>query len=113
MPKIGPYFYIQGRLIYDAIDLSEGRPQSGKLDNSLGHDQLFDRHYRAGDYINYPRGRVVWDTKTESAIVYIDRCINKPEVIFLIKEKFELSKFRVDFDDHYRCRKCIGDLDLF
>ena len=46
---------------YNACPLSEGREQAGKLDNSYGHDQLYDAHFKTGEYIDYPRGRVVWD----------------------------------------------------
>lgn len=40
---IGPFFYIRGKLIYNACPLAEGREQSGKLDNSYGHDQLISK----------------------------------------------------------------------
>ena len=59
---IGPFFYIRGKLIYNVCPLSEGREQAGKLDNSYGHDQLYNANFKDGDYINYPRGRVVLDT---------------------------------------------------
>lgn len=38
LSSIGPFFYIRGKLIYNACPLSEGREQAGKLDNSYGHD---------------------------------------------------------------------------
>ena len=40
MTQIGPFFYIRGKLIYNACSLVEGREQAGKLDNPYGHDQL-------------------------------------------------------------------------
>ena len=51
---IGPFFYIRGKLIDNACSLAEGREQAGKLDNSYGHDQLYDDHFKTGEYIDYP-----------------------------------------------------------
>lgn len=107
---IGPFFYLQERLIFHAVPLAEGHPQADKLDNPYGHDQLWDDHFRAGEYINYPRGRVVWDITNERAIVYIDRCIDRPEVLEKVAKAFRLTDYIVDYDNHYRCRNCVGDL---
>ena len=110
MTQIGPFFYIRGKLIYNACPLSEGREQAGKLDNSYGHDQLYDTNFKTGDYIDYPRGRVVWDKAKEQAIIYIDPCINRESVLARIISVFELSNYVVEFDDHYHCKNCVGDL---
>ena len=76
LSSIGPFFYIRGKLIYNACPLSEGREQAGKLDNSYGHDQLYDAHFKTGEYIDYPRGRVVWDEKNNTGINFNYACIN-------------------------------------
>lgn len=110
MPNIGPFFYIHGKLIFNACPLSEGRMQADKLDNSYGHDRLWDDSFKSGDYIDYPRGRVVWDTANNRAIVYIDRCIDKPEIIAKIIAAFGLTDYVTEHDDHYRCINCVGDL---
>ena len=109
MPLIGPFFFLAGRLICHALPLSEGQDRFGKLDDPYGHDQLWEDHFRAGDYIDYPRGRVVWDCANHRAIVYIDRCIHVPSVLAKIKEAFCLGAYVVAYDDHYRCRRCVGD----
>ena len=111
MPTIGPFFYVRGKLIYNAIPLSEGRKQFDKLDNSYGHEKLWDDNFKGGDYINFPRGRVVWDATNDRAIIYIDRCINKPAVLEKISEAFGLGdNYVVESDGHYRCRRCVGDI---
>ena len=107
---IGPFFYIKKKLIYNACSLAKGRKQADKLDNSYGHEKLWDDNFRSGEYIDHPRGRVVWDCTNNRAIVYIDRCINKPEVLVKIKETFDLQDYVVEFDGHYCCRRCVGDL---
>lgn len=110
MTKIGPFFYIRGKLIYNACSLAEGRPQADKIDNSYGHEQLFDDHFRAGDYIDYPRGRVIWDSTNNRSIIYIDPCINNAAVLSEIIKVFGIDAYVVSGDDHYHCRKCVGSL---
>lgn len=109
-PKIGPFFFIAGRLIFNACPLEWGRRQAGKLDNSYGHEKLYDDYFAFGDYIDYPRGRVVWDCAENRAIIYIDPCINNKGVLEKIKSAFGLTEYVTAEDDHYRCKNCVGDL---
>ena len=111
MPTIGPFFYRKGKLIYHALPAGECRRQADKLDNSYGHEKLWDEKVGVGDYIDCPRGRVVWDCTNDRAIIYIDRCINKPAVLEKISEAFGLGdNYVVESDSHYRCRRCVGNL---
>ena len=107
---IGPFFYIRGKLIYNACPLAEGREQAGKLDNSYGHDQLYDDHFNSGEYIDYPRGRVLWDKEKNCSIIYIDPCINRENVLSQIIDAFDIGDYVVEYDDHYHCKKCVADL---
>ena len=104
-PSIGPFFYIRGKLVYNACPLAGGREQAGRLDNSYGHDRLYDDYFKTGEYIYYPRGRVVWDKQKSRSIIYIDPCINCENVLSKIIEDYV-----VEYDDHYHCKNCIGDL---
>ena len=106
---IGPFFYVRGELIYNACPLSEGRRQADKIDNSYGHDRLWDDRFPAGDYIFFPRGRVVWDVTGNRSVIYIDRCIRRKDVPDRIVSAFEIGDYVVLSDDHYRCRNCMGD----
>ena len=108
-PLIGPFFYIAGKLICHAVPLSEGETRGDKLDDPYGHDRLWDDHFRFGDYIDYPRGRVVWDCAENRGIIYIDRCIDRPAIVEKIRQAFGLTDCAVARDDHYRCRRCAGD----
>ena len=108
--QIGPFFYIENKLICNTCPLGEGRMQADKLDHSYSHEKLWEDHFDTGDYIDHPRGRVVWDCTNNRAIIYIDRCINIPEVLAKINEAFNLQDYVVESDEHYRCRHCVGDL---
>lgn len=108
-PKLGPFFYIRNQLIYHTCSPDEARRQADKLDNSYGHESLYDAHFRTGDYIDYPRGRVIWDTTHQRAIVYIDPCINRQDVLAKIVTAFELTDFVIEPDEHYHCKQCVGE----
>lgn len=110
MVRIGPFFYIDEQLIFRGCAIEYGEARGSKLDNPYSHAHLYDRRFRSGDYIDYPRGRVVWDTEKNRAIVYIDRCINRPEVLEKIATAFELTDYVVEADAHYRCKNCVGEL---
>ena len=110
VPKIGPFFWINGRLEADMIDFHVGRKQADKLDNPCSHEQLYDRNHRGGDYIDFPRGRVVWNTTREIGIIYIDPCIR--ERAGEIARSFSLPRYAAEEDDHYHCRNCVRE-DLF
>jgi hypothetical protein len=112
MAYIGPFFYINNKLISNKCLVSEGRKQFDKIDNSYGHEELYDINFSMGDYIDYPRGRVVWDTKNNQAIIYIDKCINNFIVISKIKKNFDLDKYIVKYDEHYHCKKCIDEVQF-
>ena len=106
--KIGPFFYINNTLIFNGCYLSEGRKQADKIDNSYGHDKLYDEQFKSGDYIDYPRGRIIWDCSNNRAIIYIDPCIKTADVIGKIKTAFNLTEYVPEEDEHYRCKECVG-----
>lgn len=101
MPYLGPFFYINNRLITNKCTLNEARLQADKLDNSYGHDMLYDDYFKNGDYIFFPRGRVIWDKSNDRAIIYIDSSIHKSYIINAIVKEFELDKFVIEYDEHY------------
>lgn len=108
---IGPFFYINGDFIKHKIPVSQGQKRGNKLDNPYSHEKLYDDNYKCGDYINIPRGRVVWDIEADKAIIYIDACIEKKcEAVGKIVELFGLTDYSVEHDDHYVCPDCIGDI---
>jgi len=108
---IGPFFYISENFITHRIPLSQGEKRGEKLDNPYSHERLYDDYYNRGDYIDFPRGRVVWDIEANRAIIYIDVCIEKVDgVVVKIAEMFELTEYVVEHDEHYVCPGCLGDI---
>ena len=109
MPLIGPFFYINGHLIYNACTLAQGRCQADKLDNSCSHEELYEANFTLGDYINYPRGRVIWDCSNSTAIVYIDPCLKTPKILSEVVAAFNLNGYTACEDAHYKCQNCVPE----
>ncbi|MBR4157699.1 MAG: hypothetical protein IKR07_02140 [Oscillospiraceae bacterium] len=110
MTRIGPFFYIDDRLIFNACAVETGERRGGKVDNPYSHERLFQRRGPGGDYIDFPRGRVVWDEEHDCAIIYIDPCIWRPEIVDAIARAFELTDYVVEGDVHYHCKDCADAL---
>ncbi len=77
------------------------------LISSISHSDLFDMKFKNIDaeYFDYPRGRVVYNTVTQSHIIYIDKCL--VEKIDSVVISYRLADYTVMFDDHYVCKNCI------
>lgn len=110
-PMIGPFFYINGVFLTAKIPASQGEKRGGKVDNPCSHEKLYDDNYSDGDYINFPRGRVVWDIEKDRAIVYVDACIERiNDAIAKIADLFSLNSYVVEHDEHYVCVNCIQNI---
>ncbi len=108
---IGPFFYINNKLIAHTITIEQGEVRGDKIDNPHSHEKLYDNNYSSGDYINMPRGRVIWDSENSKAIIYTDICIEKIDgAIKQIAEMFDLKDYIIEHDEHYVCPNCMGDI---
>ena len=105
-----PFFHIKSKFFFNACSLSEGRKQLDKIDNFYGRGQLNDDCFKSGDYIDYPRERVVLDKEKNHSIIYIDSFINRKDVLSQIIDAFDIGDYVVEYDDHYHCKNCVGDL---
>jgi len=108
---IGPFFYINKNFILHKIPVSKGEKRAGKIDNPYSHEKLYDDYYNYGDYIDFPRGSVVWDMNKDRGIIYIDPCIEKEtDTIERIVKLFKLTDYVIEHDEHYVCPDCAGDI---
>lgn len=109
---IGPFFYTAGgQILAHRIPAAEGETRGGKLDNPYSHEALYNDHNACGDYIELPRGRVIWDIAQSHAILYTDTCIEQIDgAIEQIAELFGLTDYVVEHDEHYVCPTCMGNI---
>ena len=109
--KLGPFFYLNNQLLYNTKNVNKCELHIDKLDNIYSHEELFEKKYGDRlDYIDYPRGRVIWDIANKRAIIYIDPCINKQVIIDKIANVFNLKDYVVEGDIHYHCKKCSDEI---
>lgn len=113
--KVGIFWFAENTLVYkaqSAIDLKTD--QLGFIDSTLQHQveweenkiyQLFVLMLANTDYYNFPRGRVVFNTKQNTFHVYLDKSLFKKHIVKDIKANFSLLHTKVKFftDPHYNC----------
>jgi hypothetical protein len=104
----------------DATSLAEAEPYGDFLTHPSGHYEVWSRWQErraapsavqsifqeiAGrEYEDFPRGRIVYQIKTDRFILYADRRLQQEHTIANIAEKFGLAPgtFVVRSDAHYR-----------
>jgi hypothetical protein len=96
--KVGIFWFVENTLVYkaqNAIDLKAD--QLGFIDSPLQHQveweenniyQLFGLTLFNSDYYNFPRGRVIFNTKLNTSYVYLDKKSFKKHIVNEIKVKF-------------------------
>jgi hypothetical protein len=120
MVNVGIFWVIRGKVYYKLQEKDENAIKNitNKIDSDYGHfyewDGLCGKLYPHADFATFPRGRVLYDMKERTHIVYRDECITEEELKKVI-EAFNLKEYKTLTDEHYSCDKCIkrkGDLFL-
>ena len=122
-PMVGIFWLLGKRLIIDTSPLSEAEPYG----DCLGHEESHDHYWtvqqglgnvpRDVEYDEHPRGRVVYNTKTQRFALYADRCILKRTSMVnrIMKEMCLPAAQTVSGTDgpggHYKCSKCLETSD--
>ena len=118
-PMVGIFWLLGNRLILDTSPLSEAEPYGDCLGHEVSHDHYWTAQQRLGtvprdiEYYEHPRGRVVYNTKTQLFALYADRCIlkKKSAVNRIMKEMCLPAAETVAGTDgpggHYKCAKCL------
>ena len=109
---VGPFIYINTDelgykgWISNLISEKNAERYGDFLIYGLSHAIIFDMKFKStnAEYFDYPRGRVMYNTLTQSHIVYTDRCLT--EKINSVVLSYNLKKYTVMYDEHYVCRNC-------
>lgn len=108
-------------VIGKSIDLSEGDENvPGLIDSPDDHINVWenDKSWQnpfyelvGTEYQTIPRGRVIYSTKSQKAIVYMDKQLHEKSIKNLIKDFFHLNTTPIvwSVDDHYTTES--NDLD--
>ena len=111
MPKIGVFWFHKGDVMGREVDLADGEEGvPGLKDSPDNHTDLWDgsilrKHpeLRGREYYEVPRGRVLWDSNQDRAIVYLDASLFKDDIKAKITQFFNLKNEEVVWrtDPHY------------
>ncbi|HMG84817.1 MAG TPA: hypothetical protein VK574_03700 [Terracidiphilus sp.] len=113
---VGIFWLIGDRLILDTSPLSEAEPYGDCLGHRTSHIDYWTAQQGLGtvsreiEYEEPPRGRVVFNTRTQRFALYADRCILKRQaVVERIMDTMHLptSHTNIGTDGHYKCSKCL------
>lgn len=112
MPKLGIFWVYNGKVFGRARPLAEGCERwPGLLDSpddhmTLWEDRAFKKahlHSAPADYTEVPRGRVIFSTKDNRAIIYLDETLSSAAARKRIRAFFDLESTPVTWksDPHY------------
>jgi hypothetical protein len=114
--RVGIFWLVDGKLVMDCTALSMSENCSAFKVHPGDHCLVWEKLQRSGavpadvEYEEYPRGRVMYDTKARRFSLLADRCILKNKrVIRDIISKMKLPSKNTDMgtDSHYRCFRCL------
>lgn len=117
--RVGIFWLVEGRLIIDSTPLSEAEPYGDCLTHCNGHIDYWTEQQLLGElplgveYEEHPRGRVVFNSKTQRFSLYADRCIlRRKSVVKQIMKAMCLPESLTEVctdgrEGHYRCSECL------
>ena len=111
MSKVGLFFYVNGKLLTDLIEVGHSELYGDfKIGKSSHYDIWYEKYYKlySKPYDYFPRGRVVYKYKENKYILYSDKCIDEIGIKDILKNFYiENENVKVDRTDiHYVCKRC-------
>jgi len=88
---------------------------TGRLDCILSHYDFWrrlEKEYPDTDFATFPRGRIIFDLDKKENVVFYDECITK-EQLNMILDLLQIKEYKVKYDEHYSCDKCVDKKGLF
>jgi hypothetical protein len=116
VPRVGIFWLLNGKLIIDSMPLGEAEPYGDHLTHPRSHIDVWGQWRLGGkvpdesEYEEFPRGRVMYHTKTRRFALLADRCILRDEdLVSRIIAELHLPGETTDkkSDEHYRCSSCL------
>lgn len=113
--KVGMFWSIEGKVVGEAVLLSEAEPYGDALQYG-GHYDFWDelkpktemeRQLKSHAYDYYPRGRVVYFQSRQQFRLYVDCCLSAEDQEAIV-DFFHLAgtPLEIEKDAHYQCARC-------
>lgn len=124
MAKIGIFWIYKNQIIGKARQLGEGQENiPGMIDSPDSHIDLWENdssfivpfpELKGSEYQEVPRGRVIYSTKSNKAVVYMDKLLHSKGTKQIVSDFFQLKDVDVVWktDPHYTTESWKID-DLF
>lgn len=119
---VGIFWVANGKLLLHkrsiaktAIATNKSLTVNDRVDCGYAHVVEWEKHekdYPDKDFASFPRGRVLFDLKTDEHVIFVDDCIKENSIKELIK-KMRIKKYRVEKDEHYSCDNCVEKKDIW
>ena len=115
-PQVGIFWLIDGKPIIDSTPLSEAEDYGDFRTYPRSHIDVWEQWRLGGrvpgesEYEEFPRGRVMFNTKTRRFTLLADKCILKDKsMVSTIMAAMNLPGKNTDkgTDSHYRCSACL------
>jgi hypothetical protein len=112
--RVGIFWIVDGELLIDSTLLSEAEEYDDFRIHPRDHISVWEtfqqNHTVPADieYEEFPRGRVIYNTKTQRFRFLADKCIlREKSVVRKIMLALHLPRnTQLDEDSHYRCSRC-------
>jgi hypothetical protein len=118
-PHVGIFWLVGGKLLINSTPLNAAEAYGDHLTHPRGHDEVWEQFQQSGtappemEYEESPRGRVMFNKKTQRFTMLADRCIlrDKSVVSKIVSEMNLPQNTETDTDSHYRCYVCLHGND--
>lgn len=119
VPKVALFFYHDGKVLQASTPVIDAEDVGGWKNHDMSHAdywdiyQIINRKFRDIEYEEIPRGRVVYNVPKDQFTLFVDLCLNKPDILAQLMGTFSLpsAKTEIGFDEHYVCKNCRSDGD--
>ena len=105
--QVGIFFLARGKLLLHTCTFDEASSYGDFLNYPFSHDDVWTKHYQARykvDFDYWPRGRIIYNTKTGAYTVFYDRCME--DSVFIIAQSLKSQNISLRQDEHYQCHTC-------
>jgi hypothetical protein len=127
MPSVGIFWEISGVIVIDCSALHDAEHYGDCITHAKGHYDFWQEWQALGgtalavagypksilstEYDEWPRGRIVYETRTSRFVLYADVRLQKPSIVTAIKNAFGISDaaVAVKSDLHYRASPASWD----
>ena len=115
-PQVGIIYLVRGKLFIDSTPLA----LAGHYGDSMIHERDHISYWAElvasgrvpnGEYEEFPRGRVAYDTKSGQFTLLADKCILSRKAIvrkILAGMNLPVGRTQIGTDSHYRCFRCLS-----